>query len=38
MTSHKGTLSLEQGIQTPVWLVDLPHVVNPQYQGQFFYD
>jgi hypothetical protein len=30
--------SVEEGIETPIWLIELPHVVKPEYQGQFFYD
>lgn len=36
MTSHKGHLTIEEGIQTPVYLVELPFEVNKELQGQFF--
>ncbi len=37
MTSHKGVLSLEEGILTPVYLIELPFEVNQEWQGGFFY-
>ena len=36
MTSHKGTLTVDEGIRTPVFLVELPFEINNQFQGQFF--
>lgn len=36
MTSHKGHLTIDQGAQTTIYLIELPHVVNAHYQGQFF--
>ena len=36
MTSQKGTLSIEEGIRTPMFLVNLPFEVNQEFQGQFF--
>ncbi len=36
MTSHKGHLSIEEGIRTPVYLVELPFEINKDLQGQFF--
>jgi NAD(P)-dependent dehydrogenase (short-subunit alcohol dehydrogenase family) len=36
MTSHKGTLSVDEGIRTPVFLVELPFEINNKFQGQFF--
>ena len=37
MTSQKGTLEVEDGILTPVFLIELPFEVNKEYQGEFFY-
>ena len=31
-------LSLEEGIVCPVYLVELPFKVNPEFQGKFFSD
>jgi NAD(P)-dependent dehydrogenase (short-subunit alcohol dehydrogenase family) len=36
MTSHKGALTVDEGIKTPVFLVELPFEINNQLQGQFF--
>jgi hypothetical protein len=36
MTSHKGTLSVDEGIRTPVYLIELPFEVNNELQGGFF--
>ena len=36
MTSHKGHLTVEEGIRTPVYLIELPFEVNKDLQGQFF--
>lgn len=36
MTSHKGTLTIEEGIRTPVYLTELPFEVNKDLQGGFF--
>ena len=36
MTSQKGKLSIEEGIRTPMFLVNLPFEVNKEFQGQFF--
>ncbi len=36
MTSHKGTLSVDDGIKTPVHLIELPFEVNKELQGGFF--
>jgi len=30
--------SLEEGVVCPVYLVDLPFKVNPEFQGKFFLD
>jgi NAD(P)-dependent dehydrogenase (short-subunit alcohol dehydrogenase family) len=37
MSSHKGTLSIEEGIRTPVFLIESPFEVNKEWQGGFFY-
>ncbi len=37
MTSHKGTLSIEEGILTPVFLIEQPFEVKEEWQGGFFY-
>jgi hypothetical protein len=31
-----GSLTIEQGIETPLFLINLPFEINPKYQGQFF--
>ncbi len=36
MTSHKGILTIEQGAQTPLYLLGLPFKVHHDLQGQFF--
>lgn len=36
MTSHKGTLTIDQGIKTPVHLIELPFEINKELQGGFF--
>ena len=36
MSSHKGTLTIQEGALTPVFLVELPFEVNPEHQGKFF--
>lgn len=36
MTSHKGPLTIEQGAQTTIFLIELPFKIDPQYQGHFF--
>lgn len=36
MTSHKGHLTIQQGAETPVYLIELPFEVNPEFQGRFF--
>jgi len=38
MGGEKATRTVGEGILTPLHLIDLPHEVNPLYQGQFFYD
>jgi len=30
--------SLEEGIVCPIYMVELPFKVNPEFQGKFFYD
>ena len=37
MTSHNGTLTIEQGIETPVKLIELPFEVQNG-QGGMWYD
>lgn len=36
MSSHKGHLTIDQGAETPLFLINLPFQVNPDYQGKFF--
>jgi hypothetical protein len=36
MTSHKGALTIDEGIRTPVHLIELPFEVNNDLQGGFF--
>jgi NAD(P)-dependent dehydrogenase (short-subunit alcohol dehydrogenase family) len=36
MTSHKGKLTIEEGIRTPVFLIELPFEFKEEFQGQFF--
>ena len=36
MNGHKGHLTIDQGAETPLYLINLPFEVNPQFQGQFF--
>lgn len=36
MSSGKGILTIQQGAKTPLFLIDLPFKVNPEYQGKFF--
>ena len=36
MTNNRGVLSVEKGIKTPMFLVNLPFEVNKEFQGQFF--
>jgi NAD(P)-dependent dehydrogenase (short-subunit alcohol dehydrogenase family) len=36
MTSHKGVLTIEEGIRTPVMLIELPFEVKEEWQGGFF--
>lgn len=38
MTSHKGVLPIEEGIKTPVFLIESPSEVNNEWQGGFFYE
>jgi len=37
MTSQKGTLPIEEGIKTPVFLIEAPFEVKNKWQGGFFY-
>ncbi|CAD8157178.1 unnamed protein product [Paramecium octaurelia] len=37
MAGDEAELTIDQGALTPVYLVELPHEVNPEYQGKFFY-
>lgn len=37
MTSQKGELSIEDGIKTPVFLIEQPFEVKEEWQGRFFY-
>ncbi len=37
MTSQKGMLSIEDGILTPVFLIEQPFEFNKEWQGGFFY-
>ena len=36
MTNHQGHYTIQEGALTPVFLVELPFEVNPDYQGKFF--
>jgi hypothetical protein len=36
MNNFKGELSIEEGIKTPAYLIELPPVVDPKLQGQYF--
>lgn len=38
MGGEKATRTIDEGVVTPLYLIDLPHELNPAYQGQFFYD
>jgi NAD(P)-dependent dehydrogenase (short-subunit alcohol dehydrogenase family) len=38
MTSHKGILTLDQGILTPIFLAELPFEFKEEIQGSFFYE
>lgn len=37
MTEGAGPLTVEEGVQTPLFLINLPFEVNESYQGQHFY-
>jgi NAD(P)-dependent dehydrogenase (short-subunit alcohol dehydrogenase family) len=37
MTNHKGHLSLEEGIKTPIYLIERPFQYVQETQGGFFY-
>lgn len=37
MTNHKGHLSLEEGIKTPIYLIERPFEYVQETQGGFFY-
>jgi carbonyl reductase 1 len=37
MTSHKGQLSIEEGIRTPIYLIERPFEYHQEQQGAFFY-
>ncbi|CAK89176.1 unnamed protein product (macronuclear) [Paramecium tetraurelia] len=37
MAAEGALLTIVEGALTPVYLVELPHEVNPAYQGQFFH-
>ena len=37
MTNQKGILSIEEGIKTPIYLVEKPFELHPEEQGGFFY-
>jgi carbonyl reductase 1 len=37
MTSHKGTLTIDQGAETPVWLATLPPDAKEP-RGKFCYE
>jgi hypothetical protein len=37
LNNNKGTLSLEQGIITPIFLAELPFEINQELQGGLFY-
>lgn len=36
MTDHKGYLTVDEGIKTPIYLIELPFKINKELQGQFF--
>ena len=36
MTDHKGIQTVEEGIKTPVFLIQLPFELKQQFQGGFF--
>jgi len=38
MNSFKGPRSVEQGADTPLWLIDLPYQMDESKQGKFFYE
>lgn len=38
MNGNKGTLSLEEGIDTIVYLVELPFEFNEKFQGKLFHN
>ena len=37
MSSHKGHLTVEEGIRTPIFLIELPFEFTQERQGGFFY-
>ena len=37
MTSQKGHLSIEEGIKTPIYLIERPFELHAEHQGGFFY-
>jgi short-subunit dehydrogenase len=38
MSDHQGTLTIEEGIRTPVFLIEAPFEVKNEWQGSFFYE
>ena len=38
MNGNKGPRTIEQGVQTPMYLIDLPFEIDEQKQGKFFKD
>ena len=37
MTHYKGTISIEEGVKTPMYLIEKPFQYKKQEQGQLFY-
>jgi NAD(P)-dependent dehydrogenase (short-subunit alcohol dehydrogenase family) len=37
MAGPKALLSIEEGVLTPIYLIELPEGINEEYQGKFFY-
>jgi NAD(P)-dependent dehydrogenase (short-subunit alcohol dehydrogenase family) len=38
MAGPNATRTVEEGVVTPIYLINLPHEVNEEFQGKFFYD
>ena len=37
MTSHKGSLTIQEGALTPVFLIEKPFQLTEEDQGEFYY-